>query len=100
MVQMASTNTLLQTVIDDEKRGRVMSFYALSFMGAAPFCSLMAGALAQRIGAPNTVAIGGLACMMGAVLYLFRLRSLRMLLGPIYQRLGIIPGQGETESIK
>jgi MFS family permease len=91
MVQMASSNTLLQTVIEDEKRGRVMSFYALSFMGMAPFCSLMAGSLAQHIGAPNTVAIGSLAMIIGALLYLSRLGARRVQLQPTYERLGIVP---------
>jgi MFS family permease len=68
MVQMALSNTSLQTIVDDDKRGRVMSFYTMSFMGMAPFGSLLAGGLAHRIGAPNTLLIGGLACVAGALL--------------------------------
>ncbi len=68
MVQMALSNTSLQTIVDDDKRGRVMSFYTMSFMGMAPFGSLLAGGLAYRIGAPNTLLIGGLACVAGALL--------------------------------
>jgi MFS family permease len=68
MVQMALSNTSLQTTVDDDKRGRVMSFYTMAFMGMAPFGSLLAGGLAHRIGAPNTLLLGGLACVAGALL--------------------------------
>ena len=68
MVQMALSNTRLQTTVDDDKRGRVMSFYTMAFMGMAPFGSLLAGGLAHRIGAPNTLLLGGLACVAGALL--------------------------------
>ena len=57
MVQMASTNTVIQTIVDEEKRGRVLSFYTMSFLGTAPFGSLLAGWLSSRIGAPHTVAV-------------------------------------------
>ena len=67
MVQMALSNTSLQTIVDDDKRGRVMSFYTMAFMGMAPFGSLLAGSLAHRIGAPNTLLLGGLACVAGAL---------------------------------
>src|SRR5262249_16519205 len=59
MVQMAASNTILQTIVDDDKRGRVMSFYSMAFLGVAPFGSLFAGALARSIGAPSTVLAGG-----------------------------------------
>jgi len=68
MVQMALSNTSLQTTVEDDKRGRVMSFYTMAFMGMAPFGSLLAGGLAHRIGAPNTLLLGGLACVAGAAL--------------------------------
>jgi MFS family permease len=68
MVQMASSNTLLQTIVDDDKRGRVMSFYAMAFMGVAPFGSLLGGAVAGKIGAPRTLLIGGACCTVGAAL--------------------------------
>jgi len=67
MVQMALSNTSLQTMVDDDKRGRVMSFYTMAFMGMAPFGSLLAGSLAHRIGAPETLLLGGLACVAGAL---------------------------------
>ena len=90
MVQMASSNTILQTLVDDEKRGRVMSFYAMSFMGMMPFGSLLAGFLAGKIGAPATVTIGGIACLLGAAVFAQRLPGLRKIVHPIYARMGII----------
>ncbi|MFA4992191.1 MAG: MFS transporter [Candidatus Omnitrophota bacterium] len=69
MVQMAASNTILQTLTDDDKRGRVMSFYTMAFMGMAPFGSLMAGGVASRLGAPNSLVISGFLCVLGAVLF-------------------------------
>ncbi|MFX4263544.1 MFS transporter [Pelotomaculum propionicicum] len=69
MIQMASNNTILQTIVDDDKRGRVMSLYTMSFLGMAPFGSLLAGALASRIGAPGTIMWGGISCLLAAVLF-------------------------------
>ncbi|OGS20585.1 MAG: MFS transporter [Elusimicrobia bacterium RIFOXYA2_FULL_40_6] len=66
MLQMASSNTILQLAVDDDKRGRVMAFYTMAFMGMAPFGSLLAGSLAGLIGAPNTVMLGGILCIAGA----------------------------------
>ncbi|HGJ65765.1 TPA: MFS transporter [bacterium] len=73
MVQMASCNTLVQSVVDDDKRGRVMSFYSMAFMGPAPFGSLLAGASATRIGASNTLIIGGILCIVGAIVFISKL---------------------------
>ena len=67
MVQMAASNTVIQTIVDDEKRGRVMSFYTMAFLGTAPFGSLIAGWLSERIGAPHTLTVGGLCCIVGAM---------------------------------
>ena len=67
MVQMASSNTVIQTIVDDEKRGRVMSFYMMAFLGTAPFGSLIAGSLSARIGAPHTLLVGGIGCVAGAL---------------------------------
>jgi MFS family permease len=91
MILMASSNTLLQTIVDDDKRGRVMSFYTMAFMGATPVGSLIAGFLASKIGAPLTVFIGGLACIFGAFFFAKRLPILRKLVRPIYIKMGIIP---------
>jgi MFS family permease len=90
MQQMASSNTILQTIVEEDKRGRVMSFYSMAFQGAAPFGSLMAGAVASRIGAPRTLAIGGCLCVLGAVWFSRQLPRLRAVIRPIYLRLGII----------
>lgn len=91
MVQMASSNTILQTIVEDEQRGRVMSFYSMAFLGMAPFGSLFAGSVAGTIGAPGTVLIGGIACILGAVLFALELPRLRTLVRPIYVRMGILP---------
>jgi MFS family permease len=91
MVQMAVTNTLLQTIVDEDKRGRVMSFYTMAFVGTTPFGSLLAGIMAERIGAPSTLMWGGLGCITGAILFSISLPSLRQHVRPIYVRLGILP---------
>lgn len=91
MVQMASCNTIVQTLTDDDKRGRVMSFYTMAFMGMMPFGSLMAGWSASVIGAPLTVMAGGCACAAGAVWFAIQLPGLRAKMRPVYQRIGIIP---------
>jgi len=69
MVQMASSNTLLQSMVPDQMRGRVIALYSMMFMGMAPFGAFFAGAVAHRIGAPWTVAIGGVACIAGAIAF-------------------------------
>jgi MFS family permease len=91
MVQMAGSNTFLQTVVHDDKRGRIMSLYTMAFIGVAPFGSLLAGALADRIGAAITIASGGLVCLVGVLLFARRIPVFRELVRPIYQELGIIP---------
>ena len=91
IVQMASSNTILQTIVDEDKRGRIMSFYTMAFMGMTPFGSLLAGTLAGKIGAPNTLLIGGAACLLGAGVFAAKLPELRKIVRPIYVRMGIIP---------
>jgi MFS family permease len=91
MLQMGTSNTILQTIVDDDKRGRVMSFYAVCFLGMAPFGSLLAGSLAGTIGAPETLFISGIVCIIAAVIFAARLPSFRKEVRPIYVRLGIIP---------
>ena len=91
MVQMASCNTVLQTIVDEDKRGRVMSFYTMAFMGMMPLGSLLAGNLASRLGAPRTIAMGGAICLAGAVVFASQLSRLRAHVRPIYVRLGIVP---------
>jgi MFS family permease len=91
MVQTASTNTVIQTIVDEEKRGRVMSFYTMSFLGTAPFGSLLAGWLSTRIGAPETVLLSGVLCLMTAAWFSRELPAIRPLVRPIYIRMGILP---------
>jgi MFS family permease len=91
MVQMASSNTVLQTIVEDDKRGRVMSFYTMAFMGMTPFGSLLAGSLASKIGAPNTLMMGGICCILGSLVFASKLPALREMVRPLYVRLGIIP---------
>ena len=82
LVQLASTNTLLQTLVADDKRGRVMSIYTMSFMGVVPLGCLLTGWCAQRIGAPRTQLIGGVACMAAALVFALRLPGFAHLLRP------------------
>jgi MFS family permease len=91
MVQMASSNTVIQTIVDDEKRGRVMSFYMMAFLGTAPFGSLIAGWLSSRIGAAHTLLVGGSCCILGALWFASALPAIRSSVRPIYVRLGILP---------
>jgi MFS family permease len=91
IVMVASSNTILQTIVEEDKRGRIMSFFTMAFMGMTPFGSLFAGALAGKIGAPVTVQIGGVVCMAGSLLFALALPALRKEVRPIYARLGIIP---------
>jgi MFS family permease len=91
MVQMASSNTVIQTIVDDEKRGRVMSFYMMAFLGTAPFGSLIAGSLSQKIGAAHTLLLGGSCCIAGAIWFASALPTIRKAVRPIYVRLGILP---------
>ena len=91
MVQMAVSNTLLQTIVDEDKRGRVMSFYTMAFTGTVPFGSLLAGGLAEKIGAPHTLLIGGLGCLAGALWFARSLPALRLEIQPIYIKKGILP---------
>jgi MFS family permease len=104
MVQMASSNTVIQTILREEMRGRVMAFYMMAFMGTAPFGSLLAGALASRIGAPHTVLLGGLSCILGGAIFARTLPGLRRQVVPIYVERGILPeiasGLGQSTIIR
>jgi MFS family permease len=91
IVQLATSNTVLQTIVDDDKRGRVMSLYTMAVMGMAPFGSLMGGALADHIGVPATFLLGGVVCVAGGLLFATRIPTLRPMVLPIYRRKGIIP---------
>jgi predicted MFS family arabinose efflux permease len=91
ILHLASSNTVLQTMVEDDMRGRVMSLYATAFVGTVPFGSLIAGYLASRIGAAHTLMLGGACCLIGSFLFSRKLPALRKLVHPIYVRKGIIP---------
>ena len=109
MQGMASSNTIIQTLVDEDKRGRVMSYYTMAFMGMAPFGSLLAGTMAHAIpstpvwiftgmvltGAQWTVIINGLVVVLGAAWFATRLPALRVVVRPIYREMGIIPAAQE-----
>ena len=78
MLQMSSSNTLIQAMVPDHLRGRVMALYTMMFMGMAPFGSLFAGALADKLGAPFTVCVGAVACIGAATLFFFHLPKIRV----------------------
>jgi MFS family permease len=91
MQGLTASNTIIQTLVDEKMRGRVMSYYTMAFVGMAPFGSLLAGALAHAIGAPRTVIVSGVACILGGLWFWSRLPKLRKEMRPIYERLGIVP---------
>jgi MFS family permease len=95
MTHTAASNTILQTIADDDKRGRVMSFYTMALMGTAPFGSLLAGWMAKVLGTPWTIFIGGTVCMMGALVFYRRLPELRRMVRPVYVSMGILPEVAE-----
>src|SRR5205814_516270 len=82
MMQMAASNTVIQTIVDEDKRGRVMSYYTMAFMGAAPVGSLLAGYLADQIGAPRTVGIAGICCITASLVFARQFQTLRRLVRP------------------
>ena len=90
ILSMASCNTIVQTVVDEDKRGRVMSFYAIAFVGMAPFGSLIGGSIAHNIGAPLTLTLCGVSSIVGAIFFYKRLPEIRKFVRPIYLRMGII----------
>ena len=90
MALVASSNTILQTIVDDDKRGRIMSLFTMSFIGIAPFGSLIAGAITNRVGVRITLIIGGLSCLAGGLLFACILPRIRSHIRPIYLKKGII----------
>jgi MFS family permease len=95
MQQMAPTNTILQTIVDDEKRGRLMSLFSMCFMGMGPFGSLLAGEMGTRLGPPRTLLIAGFVCLGAGVVFGLALRKIRHLVHPIYVKRGILPEVAE-----
>lgn len=91
MIQMASSNTVVQTIVRDDMRGRVMAFYGMAFIGMLPFGSLLAGWSASHVGASPTIAGGGALCIAGAVLFRRKLPGLREIVRPVYVERGVLP---------
>ena len=95
MQGMAASNTIVQTLVPEDRRGRVMSYYTMAFVGMAPFGSLLAGSLAHWLGAPRTVMITGSVVIVGALWFASRLKAIRVEIRPIYQAMGILPASLE-----
>lgn len=95
----AASNTIIQALVLEDKRARVMSYYTMAFFGAAPFGSLLAGALAHHIGAPHTVMLTGSFCVAGSLWFTLELPKIRAVMRPIYRELGILPPMPETPSL-
>jgi len=92
MLQAASvSNTIIQSLVPEDKRGRAMSYYTMAFFGAAPFGSLLAGMLAHWIGAPHTLMITGAFCIAGSLWFTLELPKVNAIIGPIYQEMGLLP---------
>ena len=98
MQGMAASNTIIQTLVPEDKRGRVMSYYTMAFMGMAPFGSLLAGSMASTFGAPLTVIASGAVVLLGAVWFFTRLPSIRQVIRPIYREMGILPVEEGIQS--
>ncbi len=90
IVQITSTNTILQTLVEEDKRGRVMSLFTMAFMGMVPFGALLEGSLASHLGAPHTLLVNSACCLLGAAVLARQLPSLRNVTQPIYEKLGIV----------
>jgi MFS family permease len=95
LIQCASvSNTIIQTLVPEDKRARVMGYYTMAFFGMAPFGSLLGGVLAQRIGAPHTVMLTGVFCLAASLWFSRELPKVRAVMRPIYQQMGLIPSTG------
>jgi MFS family permease len=90
ILQIAASNTFLQTIVEDDKRGRLMSLYTMSFLGMIPVGNLLGGILASHIGATNTLIIDGIACILGSIVFSRQLPALRQIMRPIYEKKGIV----------
>jgi MFS family permease len=91
MLSAASTNTVLQSIVPDELRGRVAALYVMSFIGASPIGALVSGSIAERLGPPVTLAGCGIAALAAALIYASQLPAIRRAIRPVYEKLGIIP---------
>jgi MFS family permease len=91
ILSLAAINTMLQTIADEDKRGRVMSFYAMALMGTTPIGNLLAGTIASGLGIPYTLLTGGIITVFAGIWFQYNRKSLRKYVLPIYRRKGIIP---------
>jgi MFS family permease len=94
---MASTNTIIQTIVVEAFRGRVMSFYTMAFFGTAPIGSLLGGLAADRFGAPVTIRVGAIVCIISAGWFAYMLPAVRRVVRPIYVERGIIAAPPEVD---
>jgi MFS family permease len=99
MQSAAASNTILQSLVPEDKRARVMSYFMMAFLGSTPFGALLAGALAHRIGAPNTVIFTGACCLAGAVWFMRELPMVRADMRPIYREKGLLPPERDVRLI-
>jgi MFS family permease len=90
MIHLAATNTILQTIVEERLRGRVMSFYTMAFFGTVPIGSLLGGLIADRYGATDTVLVSGIICLAGSAWFAYKLPAIRAVMRPIYRERGII----------
>ena len=90
MVHLAATNTILQTIVEERLRGRVMSFYTMAFFGTVPIGSLIGGVVADRFGSPMTVRLSGVVCLAAGLWFAYRLPAIREAIRPIYHQRGIL----------
>jgi MFS family permease len=97
MQGIAASNTVIQTLVPEDKRSRVMSYYTMAFVGMAPFGSLLAGGLAHYLGAPHSVMITGACCVVGSVWFTIELPAVRKVMRPIYIEMGILPQEVVVE---
>ena len=100
ILTISSSNTVIQTIVEDDKRGRVMSLFTMSFLGMVPFGNLLAGFFADRIGATNTLIIGGSFCIIGSLLFARQLPKLRQAARPVLQQRGILPQTNTSGNAK
>ena len=92
---LAASNTVIQTIVPEQMRGRVMSYYTMAFIGMAPFGSLIAGSMAHAIGAPRTVLINGSIVLLASLLFFLRLGAIDRETRPIYERMGFLAAEPE-----
>ncbi len=91
MTLSGSSNIIIQTIVADDKRGRVMSIYAMAFTGMMPIGSLLSGTVADRAGVSTALAAAGAVCLIATLRFILRLEAIRAVARPIYREKGILP---------